>query len=134
MVHLERSLECYGCYHKFSTYPAMVLHLESGGCVSEIDKLDLNESAAMCFQWKAYLNEGFRDEMLARHDLQAEYDRPVYPFNCPGCRTEFTKLSGLFQHANSKACDQSLYGGKMGKLIRWLEVRHKLSSGTSESD
>ncbi|XTI93707.1 hypothetical protein V2W45_1253331, partial [Cenococcum geophilum] len=124
MVHLRRSLECYSCYQTFSTYLAMVIHLESGACESEIDIIDLNESAAMCFQWKAYLDEEFRDDLLDRHDLRSAYSDSVYPFKCPECDTVFTKLSGLFQHVYSKACDQDLYEGKIGKLVRWLEVRH----------
>ncbi|KAH7122615.1 hypothetical protein B0J11DRAFT_464580 [Dendryphion nanum] len=125
MVHLERSIECYGCDQKFTTYPAMILHLESGACDSEIDRFDLNESAALCFQWKAYLDKDYRDELLNRDDLQSEYSGPVYPFKCPECDTVFTKLSGLFQHVYSKACEQGLYEGKMAKLIKWLEKRHE---------
>jgi len=124
MVHLRRSLEFYSCYQTFSTYLAMVIHLESGACESEIDIIDLNESAAMCFQWKAYLDEEFRDDLLDRHDLRSAYSDSVYPFKCPECDTVFTKLSGLFQHVYSEACDQDLYEGKIGKLVRWLEVRH----------
>ncbi|KAH7119541.1 hypothetical protein B0J11DRAFT_439926 [Dendryphion nanum] len=126
MVHLERLIECYGCYRKFTTYPAMILHLESGTCHSEIDILGLNESTAMCFQWKAYIDEYYRDELLNREDLQSEYSEPVYPFRCPDCSVVFTKLSGLFQHAYSKACNQGLYGGKIAKLIKWLGKRHNI--------
>jgi hypothetical protein len=104
----------------------MIIHLESGSCPSEIDIFDLNESAAMCFQWKAYLDEDYRDELLNRDDLQSEYSGTVYPFRCPECDVGFTKLSGLFQHVCSKACNQVLYGGKIGKLIKWLENRHNL--------
>jgi hypothetical protein len=102
----------------------MIIHLESGACESGIDIFDLNESAAMSFQWKAYLDEEYRDELLNRYDLESEHSGVVYPFRCPGCDTGFTKLSGLFQHVYSKACNQGLYGGKMGKLVRWLQVRH----------
>ncbi|KAF2467707.1 uncharacterized protein BDR25DRAFT_266704 [Lindgomyces ingoldianus] len=130
MVHLERSIECYACYQKFPTYPAMILHLESGTCPSKINILHLNESAAMCFQWKAYLDPGYRDELLNRDDLKTEYSEPVYPFKCPECVVSFTKLSGLFQHVYSKACNQGLYEGKMAKLIKWLENRH--SAGENE--
>ena len=105
----------------------MIIHLESGACRSRTNIVDLNESAAMCFQWKAYLIEEYRDELLARCDLQAEYDDVVYPFKCPECGTTFTKLSGLFQHVFSKACKQGLYKGSMDKLLRWLEKRHSAS-------
>jgi hypothetical protein len=126
MVHLEPSIECYGCYRKFITYPAMVLHMESGTCPSDIDMIDLNESAAMCYQWEAYIDKDFRNELLNREDLQSEYSGPVYPFRCPECDTGFTKLSGLFQHVYSQVCKQGLYEGKMAKLIRWLENRHNI--------
>lgn len=105
----------------------MIIHLESGACHSETDIIDLNESAAMCFQWKAYLDEQYRDELLDRCDLQSQYSETVYPFKCPGCDTVFTKLSGLFQHVYSKACGQDLHKGKISKLIRWLEQRHSAS-------
>ena len=102
----------------------MIIHLESGACDSEIDMIDLNESAAMCFQWKAYLVEEYRDELLSCRDLSIEYSETVYPFKCPECDIVFTRLSGLFQHVYSKACNQDLNKGKIGKLVRWLEVQH----------
>jgi hypothetical protein len=105
----------------------MIIHLESGACESKIDVIDLNESAAMCFQWKAYLDEEYRDELLNRCDLQSNYGDTVYPFHCPECLTQFSKLSGLFQHVCSKACNQGLYEGQIGKLVRWLEVQHNAS-------
>ncbi|UPX11155.1 uncharacterized protein EKO05_0001777 [Ascochyta rabiei] len=126
MVHLERSIECYGCYRKFTTYPAMILHLESGSCPFEIQIFDLNESATICSQWKAYRDEDYRDELLNRDDQQSEYSETVYPFRCPGCDIGFTRISGLFQNVFSKACNQVLYAGKIGKLIKWLENRHNL--------
>jgi len=73
MVHLERSIECHGCYRSFRTYPAMIIHLESGACDSEIDLIDLNESAAKCFQWKAYLVEEYRERLLSCRDPSFEY-------------------------------------------------------------
>lgn len=96
----------------------MIIHLESGTCPSGIDTVDLNESAAMCFQWKAYLDGDYRDELLDRNDLQSEYSEPVYPFRCPECNACFTKLSGLFQHVYSIACNQTMSGGKMAKLVK----------------
>jgi hypothetical protein len=129
MVHLERSVECYGCFRKFVTYPAMILHLEPGTCPSGIDIIDLNQSAAMCYQWKAYIDADFRDELLNRCDLKSEYSGSVYPYKCPECDTGFSKLSGLFQHVYSQACDQRLDEGKIAKLIRWLESRHDVGGG-----
>ena len=105
----------------------MIIHLESGTCDSKINYIDLNESAATCYQWKAYLDEDYRYDLLDRCDLQWKYSETVYPFRCPECDTGFTKLSGLFQHVYSKACIQGLYTGKIGKLIRWLKVQHSAS-------
>ena len=124
MVHLERSISCYGCYRAFVTYPAMILHLEAGTCPSGIDRIDLNESAAMCYQWAAFIDREYRSELLDRESLQGWYCGPVYPFKCPECDVNFSKLSGLFQHVYSKACDQRLDQGKIAKLVRWLENRH----------
>lgn len=108
----------------------MIIHLEFSTCDSDITAIDLNESAAICYQWKAYLDEDYRDELLNRCDLGLEHSEPVYPFRCPVCDAGFTKLSGLFQHAYSKACTQGLYAGKIGKLVKWLKVQHN----GSESD
>ena len=102
----------------------MIIHLESGACPSGINYIDLNESAAMCYQWKAYLDEDYRADLLHRRDLESEYYEAVSPFECPGCDSYFTKLSALFQHVCNKACNQDLHSGTMMKLVRWLEVRH----------
>jgi hypothetical protein len=108
----------------------MMIHLESGACDSEIDMIDLNESAAKRFQWKAYLVEEYRETLLGCRDPSYEYSETVYPFKCPECETVSTRLSGLFQHAYSKACNQNLNNGKIGKLVRWLEAQHS-GSGSS---
>ena len=102
----------------------MIIHLESGTCDSGITAIDVNESAAMCYQWKAYLDKDYRDDLLNRCDLGLEYYEPLYLYKCPKCDTGFTKLSGLFQHVYSKACNQDLYTGKMGQLVKWLESQH----------
>lgn len=105
----------------------MILHLEPGSCISEIDNIDLNESAAQCDQWEAFLDEDYRDSLLDREDLEEVYEDVVYPFHCPKCHTTFRKLSGLFQHVGSNACKQRLRRGKIGKLVRWLKLRHDLT-------
>ncbi|EUC28999.1 hypothetical protein COCCADRAFT_40577 [Bipolaris zeicola 26-R-13] len=105
MTHLERTIEYYGCYKKFPTYPAMIIHLEAATC--------------------AYLDQEYRQELLERVDLEAMYGR-VYPFRCPSCKSSFTNLSGLFQHVYNNTCRQDLHEGKMGKLIKWLENRHNI--------
>lgn len=124
MVHLEKSVACYACPNKFSTYSGMIIHLESGTCASEIDLLDLNESAAMCYQWRQFINEDYRDDMLRCCSFEDEYYDQVYPFECPTCGNVFKRLSGLFQHISSPSCEQTLEGGAIAKLRKWLEKRH----------
>ncbi len=102
----------------------MIIHLESGSCDSGFDIVDLNESAAECYQWRQYIDEEYRDDMLNCCDLEYEYGETVYPFKCPTCNTIFSKLSGLFQHVASQACEQSLKSGAIAKLVKWLENRH----------
>ncbi|OCK82209.1 hypothetical protein K432DRAFT_324652, partial [Lepidopterella palustris CBS 459.81] len=124
LVHLPRDLECWGCYRMFSTLPGMIIHLESGSCLSNINKADLNESAAMLYQWnKIIQSQQWRDRLLSRDDLDS-YDSPQ-PFRCPGCGATFRLLSGLFQHVGSPACDQELEKGAMKKLVRWLKNRYE---------
>lgn len=104
----------------------MIIHLESGTCASGIDILDLNKSAAMCYQWRKFLAEEYRNDMLSCCDLEEEYYYKVYPFMCPECDTSFSKLSGLFQHAGSGSCEQRLNSGPIAKLVKWLSNRHAL--------
>ncbi|KAJ5022570.1 hypothetical protein J3E73DRAFT_434043 [Bipolaris maydis] len=124
LVHLKPSVECYGCTRSFTTYSGMIIHLESGTCASSIDILDLNKSAAMCYQWQKFLDEEYRDDILSCYDLEEEYDGAVYPFKCLECDTTFSKLSGLFQHVGSGSCEQRLNGGPIAKLVKWLSNRH----------
>ncbi|KAF2813916.1 uncharacterized protein BDZ99DRAFT_227393 [Mytilinidion resinicola] len=123
LVHLPLTLECWGCERKFATIPAMMIHLESGSCTSGIDEIDLNQSAAMCFQWKHFVREDLRDDLLHRVDLDQEYQLS-YPFECPGCHTGFRYISGLFMHVASPSCNETLDDFAMAKLIRWLKNRH----------
>lgn len=104
--------------------PAIIIHLERGSCHSGINEIDLNQSAAMCFQWKYLVDMEWRDELLERKDLD-KYNAPR-PFVCPGCDSEFRYLSGLFMHVASPACNQSLESTVMEKLIHWLKNRHQL--------
>lgn len=93
-------------------------------CDSGIEAADLNGSAAECFQWRHFIDIEYRSSMLECHSLQEKYDDTVYPFKCPTCENIFSKLSGLFQHVETQACDQKLDSGAMKKLVRYLEARH----------
>ena len=69
MVHLDPSVECHGCYRIFTTYAGMIIHLESGSCDSSINVLVLNESAALRYQWKRYIDEDYHEDMVDGYDL-----------------------------------------------------------------
>ena len=99
----------------------MMIHLESGACPSRVDIIDLNEWAAQCYQWQHYLDDDYREDMLDRVDIREEYGI-VYPFFCPTCETQFSFLSGLFQHLGSRACDGRVDDFAMSKLIQWFRV------------
>jgi hypothetical protein len=102
----------------------MILHLESGYCNSQINTLELNETAAKCHKWQQFIDEEYRDAMLSERDLCEEYQTPT-PFQCPQCEDPFSKLSALFQHISSKACVQTLSLGAIKRLVRWLEIRYR---------
>lgn len=54
-------------------------------------------------------------------DGDLEYYHPgVCPYFCPTCDAEFRKLSSLFQHVESQSCSQTLDGGVMATLRRYL--------------
>ena len=99
----------------------MIIHLEYGICTQGLDKLTLNAKAAECYEWKHFVVAEFRDELLEEIDLDDEYSSSVCPFKCPSCDKEFTKLSGLFQHADSRVCNASLSSGVLSKLVRWFD-------------
>lgn len=104
----------------FITYGGMIIHLEFDSCESGISTVDLNETAAKCYQWKRYINSGMREELLDRARLPP---RDVYPFRCPTCNTRFTLLSGPFQHVGSQACSQDMESGSIERLV-WIFELH----------
>ncbi len=121
MAHAERLFECYGCPIEFTTCPVMIVHLESGECESGLNKFNLHESAAKCFDWEAYIHEDCRRALIDRHDFLTEYGDPVWPFKCSECGTAFSELSDLFLHVDSEACNQKLHLYPLRNLTRWLE-------------
>ena len=76
----------------FSSFSGMLIHLESGSCPSGVDLPEINRLAYKCYQNKKYLNGT---------DVR-------YPFFCIQCASEFTKLSGLYQHAETRPNCQEL--------------------------
>ncbi|KAJ4993144.1 hypothetical protein SVAN01_01496 [Stagonosporopsis vannaccii] len=125
ITHLDRNIECYGCYRTFKSYSYMISHIEKGGCPSDITPQDLNITAAQCYQSHKFIDKDYRTDMLDGEDLEELYTETVFPFQCPGCDSDFSTLSGLLQHALSHTCGQTLQSGAIGKLIKWLDKKHR---------
>ena len=102
------------------TYGGMIIHLEQNSCKSGIGMLDLNETAAKCYQWKRYVNSGMRDVLLDRTHLFPNGS----PFRCPTCDTCFLLLSALFQHVGTQACSQDMRSGAIQKLAWVLGLQY----------
>lgn len=103
----------------------MILHIENGGCTSDLTSQDLNMSAAQCYQSHKYIDEDYRTDMLNGEDLEELYAETVLPFQCPGCNSDFSTVSALLQHASSHTCEQTMQTGAIGKLVKWLEKQHR---------
>lgn len=69
----------------------MMLHLEAGTCVSDVDLDEINQLAFECYQAQNY-----------------ESNNLDFDFECPTCQTPFSFMSGLLQHAESNYCDEVL--------------------------
>ncbi|EMF10297.1 uncharacterized protein SEPMUDRAFT_50688, partial [Sphaerulina musiva SO2202] len=119
---LPRLINCLCCQRAFTTFPGMIIHLESGTCQSGEDVDSINLLAAHCFQWKKYMHKGCRESFIARDKTYIEWTG-AKPFKCPTCDHQFALLSSLLQHVWSSACAQGKRGGAIGKLIRWLSKR-----------
>lgn len=118
-------MECIGCDRKFTTWGGMVIHLESGRCDSGLDMVDLNETAAMCYQWKKFMEQNYRDDLRECVPLHKKHHpNKIYPFKCPTCENTFSRLSGLFMHVASPSCGEDMSRGAMAKLMKWMENRH----------
>jgi hypothetical protein len=95
-----------------------IIHLEYGTC-SNINRTYLNKLAAKCRKWRYFIDEDCRDDLLNHGDT----DFLVNPFMCPTCNATVPKLSSLFQHIESSACEQTLHDDVVGQLRRFLESR-----------
>ncbi|KAF2787457.1 hypothetical protein K505DRAFT_342923 [Melanomma pulvis-pyrius CBS 109.77] len=124
LSHKSAKCECLGCCRMFKTYGGMIIHLETGACVSGIDRFDVYETVAECRRWPDYIDQNFYEEILCRTDLEDyNYTEKVYPFNCSTCQQTFSKLSSLFQHVESPSCGQTLDKGSILVLRRFLRDR-----------
>lgn len=105
----------------------MIIHLETG-CSSIFNELYLGRSVALCFQWKQFIiHSGLRHALVDGQDVFAllikEFGSRYCIYKCPCCESAFWKLSSLFMHVESPACDAELGDGVVGKLQKWLENR-----------
>lgn len=79
----------------------MILHLESGCCNCQLDSEGVTQLADEC--------------------LGGEYEPG---FRCEGCGSNFSRVSGLFQHVESDCCDRDggVNEGALGRFLEHLEL------------
>ena len=136
LSHRQPMYECYSCPKRFKTYGGMVrlslyhprchyslsqiIHLEYGTC-GNIDCIGLNKLAAKCRKWRSYIiDEDCRDDLL----FDGDTNYLANPFMCPTCQATVPKLSSLFQHIESSACEQTLDDSRdIGQLRNFLASR-----------
>jgi hypothetical protein len=107
LTHMPKTVECCGCENMFVSTSAMLLHLESGFCVSQTDAHEVHDLALQCFQSKYYTSP---------------YDHSQ--LECPGCDRQFSRMSALFQHVESDCCDaEATPSSPLGKCLRFLNSR-----------
>ncbi|KAL2834791.1 hypothetical protein BJY01DRAFT_259377 [Aspergillus pseudoustus] len=82
--HLPRNLFCYGtdCCYAFKSFSGMLIHIESGNCMSGIDEEDLDVAVAV---------------FCANNDYTLSCT-PGYRYECMACFAPFNKPSALYQH------------------------------------
>lgn len=109
MGYLAPSDPCPGvaCYRYFDSFSAILIHLESGTCPSQVDLEDIDELAHRCYQARHYTNP---------------YGTSKY--RCPNCSRDFRFPSALFQHAETTPmCQEQLESGYyLEKLEHWIEI------------
>ena len=83
----------------------MLLHLESGACECQVNNNEIEQLAFDCNQSEYYTRYG-----------------GGFPFACPTCETQFSYMSGLFQHVESDACEEtSSHGTPLGRFEESLQ-------------
>ncbi|KAF1996749.1 hypothetical protein P154DRAFT_525333 [Amniculicola lignicola CBS 123094] len=125
LTHRSAGIKCLGwdCERSFTTYGGMILHLESSTCSSDITALSLNEAAARNYDWDEYIDDDYYQDLLDQEEPTNPYgsSEKALPFKCPICAKAFPKLSSLFMHAESKACEATIWSGVLWELREWLE-------------
>ncbi|KAJ0418426.1 hypothetical protein BJY00DRAFT_302818 [Aspergillus carlsbadensis] len=89
----------YGNYfaNKNNLQMWILIHLESGNCVSECTEEEIDDIARQCYQSGKYINTGLEDG--------------EWSYRCPSCDYEFVELSALYQHAEDVQLCSSLLTG-----------------------
>jgi hypothetical protein len=81
--------------------------------------MHLKKLTARCRRWHYFIDEDCRNELLNDGDI----DYHVNWFTCPTCDAKVLKLSSLFQHIESSACEQTLDDDVVRQLRNFLESR-----------
>lgn len=85
----------------------MMLHLEQHSCCSGVNIDEIDKLAFRCYQKKHY----------------ATSKDAWFKYFCPTCRTSFSKMSGLLQHAESRACSEDIETWPLNKVLRYIYAR-----------
>ncbi|KAL3412930.1 hypothetical protein V8F44DRAFT_632872 [Aspergillus fumigatus] len=59
--HQPQTMGCCGCYKTFKSFSGVLIHLESGGCSSNITEDDVDDLAHECYQSRKYINYDLED-------------------------------------------------------------------------
>ncbi|KAJ7589489.1 hypothetical protein C8J56DRAFT_34201 [Mycena floridula] len=88
--HKGRTYGCFfdECPKAFVSHSAMILHLETGTCCSQITRQDINRLVSQCD------DEG----RLGEHEMFGA------AYSCPACGGRFNSLGGLAQHSETSSC------------------------------
>ncbi|KAE8388155.1 hypothetical protein BDV23DRAFT_174102 [Aspergillus alliaceus] len=62
--HQPRTMECCGCYKTFKSFSGVLIHLESGGCSSNITEDEIGNFARECYQSRKYINDELEEQRL----------------------------------------------------------------------
>jgi hypothetical protein len=117
----DRTIECYGCYQRFKTVPHMILHLENGGCVSEITTKDLYTTATQCYQSHKYIDRDYEPTYSMVRILK-RYIQILFFHSCVhSAIAPFRSFRAYF----SITCNQTLQMGAIGKLLKWLDNQYR---------
>lgn len=110
-THREKTIPCFGdysgCGMLFECISTMMLHLEAGNCPCGMDRDRVDELAFECYQHRQYTNSWH------------EYFR----YRCPDCDKDFSKFSGLLQHAESERCDADVGETPLCKALHYIDKR-----------